>query len=346
MKLGLNPEIYGVDGCEPEEVKVSIPAIEESYTEEERKQMKRLRRLAKDFHERSNVRGLTCVASDWLIISLCASSYLLIDHLGFWFWLLYLLCATIIASRLRGLENLVHEASHYNLFSTRYLNDRLEILFAIPVFRLVKDYRASHTVHHRYLGDVTIDPDIQRYEKLGINALPNNYWWILFIRPLTGYMMIEYLQTTLTSFWISPTSRLAKSAFWLTFVLLVAVSGSWSFILLYWVVPFFVILPITRFWAEAAEHSALDLNIEVASSRNNIGLLHRWLLHPHNDGFHEVHHLYPSIPWYRLADANVSLMDDSYFQQYCIESHSVLTTFSQMAKPINLRNSQTSQSTV
>lgn len=260
---------------------------------EDRNSIRQLKSIAKKYHKRSNLRGLFAIGSDWLVIVLfsvlCIISF---QNVSLFFAVpLYLVSAVIIASRFRGFENLVHEASHYNLFTKKEWNDLLEILFAIPVFRLVQDYRQSHLTHHLHLGDLSVDPDIQRYERLGINQLPKNYVWIMFGRPLLGYHTFEYVTNTLKDFWTSPTSYTVKSIFWVSILALIAVFNLWTEALLFWIIPFFVILPITRFWAEAAEHSSLDLNHEVGASRNNIGwLLHRFILHPHNDGYHEVHH--------------------------------------------------------
>ena len=59
----------------------------------------------------------------------------------------------------RGLECLVHEASHYNWTRRRRLNDALaNLLAALPVFSTVQEYRVGHFVHHRKKGTAD-DPD-------------------------------------------------------------------------------------------------------------------------------------------------------------------------------------------
>jgi fatty acid desaturase len=296
----------------------------------EKDHIQQLHRIIRVYYQRSNSRGVCAVLTDWLIITLCWTICTLTFGSDLFFWV-YLCCAVLIASRIRGLENLVHEASHYHLFATRSFNDNLDVIFALPVFRTVKDYRASHMIHHKYLGDASRDPDLQRYIRLGIDDLPNQNWlWALFIRPLIGYHTIEYVQTTFLDFWRSSSLRLLKISFWMVVFVILTLTNQWLSFLLYWLIPLLVILPILRLWAEAAKHCNLDLSHEISSARSNIGFLHRWLIHPHNDGFHTVHHFMPSIPWYRLQKAYQRMLAEPVFNQYCIESHSMYSTFRQM----------------
>lgn len=286
---------------------------------------------AKAFYDRSNARGFLAIFTDWFVISLFFSTYFLFSVLSLYAFVpIYLVSCVFIASRIRGLECLVHEASHWNLFATRSWNEKVSVIFATPVLRVVEDYRPPHNIHHRDLGDLQVDPDIIRYERLGVNDLPKNWFWIVILRPLFGYHSVEYFKTIFKEFCLSPTKRLEKIAFWVAVILFIALSKSWMLFFFYWFVPFFVFLPIQRFWAEAAKHSSLDLNKKVGSSRNNIGPLHRLILHPHGDGYHQVHHLSPSIPWFNLAKAHKELMKDPYYRSECIGSNKVSTTWKQM----------------
>lgn len=332
-RLG-HTEVNTMENNTPKNVSAAHPELQNVSTHH-------LIRAVKPFVERNNLYGFGAILTDYLIIAVCSIAC---SRLSLLRNLLisvptYVVCAVIIASRFRGLENLVHEASHYNLFKTRHFNNSLEVLFATAVFRIVTDYRKKHRVHHKNLGDITADPDIQRYVRLGLHHLPKNYLWIMFVRPLIGFHTLEYITTDFVDFWCSARSKLTKCAFWTCALLLTALTDAWVWAGLYWGVPFFLILPLLRWWAEAGEHGGLDLNHEVASSRNNVGFWHRWLLHPHQDGYHAVHHVSPGIPWYRLVQANRKLMEDACFKQHCVESHSVVTTFKQLRERMKLRMS-------
>jgi fatty acid desaturase len=77
---------------------------------------------------------------------------------------------------------------------------------------------------------------------------------------------------------------------------------------LYWCVPFFLVLPILRFIAEAEEHVYAGATTIGAATVSNLGWLHRWMFHPHGDGYHALHHLRPAIPHHRLAIAHRRLL--------------------------------------
>ncbi len=67
-----------------------------------------------------------------------------------------------------------------------------------------------------------------------------------------------------------------------------------------WLVTLLVALPILRFVAESGEHIYTGTDTVFDATVSNVGLLHRIVVHPHNDGYHTVHHLWPGIPHYRI----------------------------------------------
>ncbi|KAL8810042.1 MAG: hypothetical protein Q9200_002898 [Gallowayella weberi] len=244
---------------------------------------------------------------------------------------IYLLAVLIIASRMRALENLVHEASHNNLFQSPDSHRQFQFLYAFPVFKIVEDYRRSHLVHHKHLGDRQRDPDILRLFSLGLDQLPERPTWYLFGLPMTGFMTYEYLTTSFWEFWESSTSRSSKTIYWTLVMLGITYWDLYQSFLYYYVVPFLVVLPVTRYWAEISEHLGLDLRGEFGSSRTNIGALHQWYLNPHNDGYHAVHHLCSQVPFHLLPKAHTKLMEASEdFAQKTTFSYGLLDSFRQM----------------
>ena len=230
------------------------------------------------------------------------------------------------------MENLVHEASHNNLFLSAPLHQRSQFLYAFPVFRVLEGYRRSHMAHHKHLGDPQKDPDVVRLLGLGLDRLPERPIWFLLGMPMTGYLTYEYLTTTFREFWVSPSSRLSKTVFWILIMLAVWWTATFREFAYYYLVPLLAILPVTRYWAEAAEHLGLDLREEFGSSRTNIGFLHMWLMNPLNDGYHAAHHLCSQIPFHLLPEAHEKLMKAS--QKYAATSmisRGTLETFAQIA---------------
>jgi fatty acid desaturase len=58
-----------------------------------------------------------------------------------------------------------------------------------------------------------------------------------------------------------------------------------------WLVAFPVALPLVRFVAESSEHVYEGTSTVFDATITNLGFLQRFMFHPHNDGYHTVHHL-------------------------------------------------------
>lgn len=303
---------------------------------EEAESVRYVAALTKDYRERDAMKAFAAIFSNYVVIisCICATEIVVrmsLLHPGIG-RTVYLLSVLIIASRLRAFENLVHEASHNNLFPSPNDHYRFQSLYAFPVFRDVEDYRRSHLVHHQYLGNRHKDPDIVRLFDLGLDKLPEKPGWYLIGLPTTGFLTYEYLTTTFWDFWKSSTSRSAKTIFWGSIILCIAYWNLHQSFLYYYIIPFLIILPVTRYWAEISEHLGLDLQQDLGSSRTNIGFLHRWYLNPHNDGYHAVHHLCSQVPFYLLPRVHTKLMEASgTFARKTVISHGVMETFHQMA---------------
>lgn len=237
-------------------------------------------KVANDFRARDNWQSLLAIAANYAVIGTCV---LLADH-GLppaisptLHWAVYILSCLLIASRLRGFENLVHEASHYNLFRQPSTHYALQFLYAFPVFRVLQDYRRGHLLHHKHLGDPTRDPDLVRIVDLGLDRVPDAPVYYLLGLPFSGAIHWEYLTTTFVDFWTLRDEYPAKAVFWAA-VLAGAVSSPAAarVLALYYAVPLLLVLPVLRYWAEAAEHIGLDLRGKFGSSRSNLGFFHKW----------------------------------------------------------------------
>jgi fatty acid desaturase len=308
----------------------SLPVLFKSSTTKARK-------ITRYYRERNNAKAVLAIFINYFVIAACigvseialASNQVpIIASTG-----IYLFSVLVISSRLRAFENLVHEASHYNLFTSSRLHDIFEPLYAFPVFRLLHDYRHSHQIHHKHLGDPARDPDLIRLRNDVLDQLPDGFFWLFFGRPLTGYLTYEYLTTTFYEFWASPSSRLSKIAYWIVIMSAIVHKKIFIYFVLYYLVPFLVVLPVTRFWAEVSEHAGLDLTEDIGNSRTNIGFLHSWFMHPHNDGYHTIHHLDSKVPFHSLPAAHNYLMQaDEEFRKKVVVSRGMIETFDQMRR--------------
>lgn len=250
-------------------------------------------------------------------------------------WLLLALLSpvllTIAGRSMRGLECLVHEASHCNLSRARRLNDMLaDLLCAWPVLSEVAKYRQSHLVHHRSLGHET-DPDRVRYERLNLQTLDRSTTPALVFGVLIR--LLPYIPSWWWAIGVSGTT-VVRFGLWhlllfgVPMALVLGPGHAVVFWCITWAIPLFLVLPIIRFIAEAAEHEYVERNaahVIVKATWNNIGWVHKWIFHPHHDGYHAVHHLYPFIPHHALRIAHEHLMrKDSNYSGFTLIRHTLV----------------------
>ncbi|WP_018352634.1 fatty acid desaturase [Longispora albida] len=211
------------------------------------------------------------------------------------------------ARAMRGLECLVHEGSHFNwVRRTRWLNDLLTVTLAgLPSGLRLSAYRSAHLVHHGRFGTWE-DPEWRRYQELNLAALPRHSPLAL----LRGvYRRLFWYQRTVT-----PASWAAVAGPSFCGLALTAVSGlSWGpaaavLSSAVWLAGFLLVLPAVRLAGEASEHSYTGTATLFAATWSNLGPWHRLLVHPHGDGHHALHHLWPGVPHHRLPGLHRALL--------------------------------------
>lgn len=224
------------------------------------------------------------------------------------------LCASLImASLYRGLENLIHGASHFDIFrgsgkvlgmASSVLNDRVgNALMGFPVGQTVENFRQAHVVDHHGRFGSAADPCAGRmraYPETQKNALPS-VWSALRRVPIEVRAFYRGLANSRRTAIFAMFWHLAINvvSFSLLFGFGVALT-SWAVV---FVPTLFVVLPIVRCLAESGEHdyrpgsSALSVGERTFSHH---GLFNR-LIHLFGDQHHVEHHVAPAIPQYRLG---------------------------------------------
>ena len=248
---------------------------------------------AQDFVQRSNLRGFAALIFDWgVIFGTIAFSVWMND------WIVYLISVWIIGAFQYAIgESLFHEASHFNLFKTKKLNDYLEWVYAVPFFVDMNQYRTEHLDHH-YKMNTEADHIVRDYEVHGLNNPKKNLFWMWFIKPVIGYAGLFYLRYAIQ---LNPLKSSIKFAIlWVPVISIFWYFDSLHLLVMYWFVPFLWSFASFFYWAEISEH----FNTKTGS-RSDIGFLKN-LFH-HNGGYHYIHHMYPTIPWYKLREAHDAL---------------------------------------
>ena len=285
-------------------------------------------RSALSREEKQQFRQEFCKKSAFLGISLTfanlatiyaaiAIAYLAVVHLGspILAALVTLLSLIVATRQMRALENIVHFGSHNNFCQDKQLNDRMtNLLAAWPMLQDVRQYRVFHAAHHGDYGSHG-DPCKERLERIGASGLDINN-----NRQLV-YAILVWMPAYVREFYNevkSSSKQVAIFGLWHTLVIggLFAAFG-WQFAAFaaaHWFVSMFLILPFLRSIAEFSEHDYQLGDTVCDTTFNNLGLLDHVLLHPAGDAWHALHHLHPTVTWWKQGAAHRFLMqrDSAY----------------------------------
>lgn len=210
---------------------------------------------------------------------------------GYWLWGWVdwcCFCSNVLALHLAG--TIIHDASHNSAHSNRILNailghgSALMLGFAFPVFTRV------HLQHHAHVNDPKNDPDhfVSTGGPLWLIAARFFYHEVFFFqrRLWRKYELLEWFLSRLFLF---------------SMVFIACHYGFLGYIMNFWFVPalvvgitlglFFDYLPHRPFkerdrWKNARVYPSPVLNLLILGQN-----------------YHLVHHLWPSIPWYKYEAA-------------------------------------------
>ncbi|MEU7629564.1 fatty acid desaturase family protein [Nocardia sp. NPDC049220] len=271
---------------------------------EPQKPPSRVKSAVRETSRLDNFHNVPYLLLDWVVsLASCAVS-VVVDHP-----FIYLLAVVVIGSRMRALGNLLHEASHRKLFRSRSLNDNLgTLLCAWPLAISYRRYVDDHRLHHVYLWDPDKDPDLGLYrltrtETGSADQCARWRFWLVHVAlAVIPVMPWRRLCVDLAS----NRPRLVKFC---VLVLLLSVMEIWTDLFIlhivfsYWLIPFITSYQTIVYWAEIAEHGGMRSLGKMWGSRNWRGnIISRWLIGPHSDdSYHLLHHWFPSVPHYRLA---------------------------------------------
>ena len=272
----------------------------------------------------STARWLTAAFGNWIVIGGAIAAFQLWPH-----WAVGLCAIILIGARQHALGVLMHEGVHWRVASNRVWNDLLsDWLAGYAILTPTEGYRAFHLKHHRLL-DTSRDPEritVDRFEKEWTYPMPRRRFWGLLLRDLSGLWPIPEI-VLLKLIWNIPGRRIRHAipiaALMTAIAALSIATGHFQDYVLFWWLPLFTVFPLCFRLRTAAEHSGIaagqrrftrgEVDV-VGTTRTTVSNpVGRFFLAPHGINYHIEHHLYPSVPYFRLPQLHALLQADPEF---------------------------------
>ncbi|MBM4187298.1 MAG: hypothetical protein FJ206_08310 [Gemmatimonadetes bacterium] len=230
-------------------------------------------------------------------------------------WWAYALAVPVIGARYYALFIIGHDGMHRRLFASRRLNDLWNDVFCLgPVGAVTHRNNRNHLRHHQYLATED-DPDRHKhacFNKTDAEEL------LGFLSGLAGLLRSIRNVFGASRTETPPAPDESSGDYTIRDVaVLTAVQGAligglsaafgwWGYPLL-WLVPVYLVMYLGDNFRSFAEHSHPES--DASSDRHRLitylsNPLERFFLAPMNMNFHAAHHLWPSIPYYRLPAAD------------------------------------------
>lgn len=219
----------------------------------------------------------------------------------------YLLAVMIIGTRQLGLAVLMHDAAHGILFADRRLNDWVgNWLLAYPVGASLSVYRPRHLSHHRHTQQGA-DPDLSLSAPFPVSR---KSLWRKFFRDLAGQTAYQLRRE---QFRRGVALRGGLIANVVLFALLAA-TGYWWLYPVLWLLPLVTWFQLVTRIRNIAEHAVVPDNDDpLRNTRTTLASpFERAFIAPYWVNYHLEHHLFMSVPCWRLPAAHNALVSGGH----------------------------------
>jgi fatty acid desaturase len=281
----------------------------------------------------NNIFGLMTVVSECAVFAACAAGVGLSRPFSLLFWV----CEVLAAVSAYRMFVILHECGHGSLFARKWMNTAAGLL-ASPVCLLPYwPWRSVHAAHHQWVGVVDKDPTQAHILKL--RGLP---WYqkILLRVFWKTWIPAPFIKFIIEIFWLYPFRETAKgnrSEALLGFASLAACFGPHA-LLIGWlgfghyltvVLPGLVIFYVIFEMINLPQHSGhfpflssfhprpVPFREQDAITRTTYLPRLFAVLLCYNFNLHTEHHLFPTVPWYRLprVTAKIKGLKECHYEE-------------------------------
>lgn len=260
------------------------------------------------------------LAEDFLFITL---AILMSVHIS---WYLLPLSLLIIGSRQRALATILHESAHGAFAKSRRLNYIMGTFCSgYLIIQTMSSYKSSHiNFHHTHFGDPEKDPDFKYSIDNGLyqddafsTKFRRNFITPFFLTKVPSYLKSLIKDRFAGLGCIDRREVINFSLFWLIIISLAVATGTFHYFLVFWVLPYITVFNVIGWYIELSEHYPLmknNNNLYMTRNRHSSSL-ERFFLGMHNENYHLIHHLFPTIPFWNLPKAHKILMRDENYNR-------------------------------
>ncbi len=272
----------------------------------------------------STISSLAAVMAEWSIIVLA-----IIFHQFFSNPIIYFFVLLVIGSRMYALYSLMHDGMHGLLIKNKRLNDfYTRVFLAWPLFYSLSKSRSAHLAHHKYLK-TEADPEMAHLAYgefqfpmrqsvwIGIlvkDILGINFLWYFFKKKINAVLNLKNASTGKKSD-SAKEELILKIVYYGIILSAITYLGLIPDFALYWLLPYATIYQVLNRLRLATEHFNIDEENHFQTRSVHAGFVEKLLLFPHNLNYHIEHHLFPSVPFYRLPDLRMELMKNNLFKE-------------------------------
>ena len=207
-----------------------------------------------------------------------------------------------------------HETSHYTAFKSRRANAVVGWVAGLPALHNWHFYQQFHLAHHKHTQDPALDPEAYPGPPTSLAGyllrVTGVFFWKarieVWVRAWRGDMSAYggFLHAATAPRVIA--SVRASSALTVALAVLAGLTFGWGAVFLYWIGPQLLGQPVLRLYL-MAEHTGCSEDANGLTNTRTMMTNPAVRLLMWNMPFHAEHHLYPFIPFHRLAEAHALL---------------------------------------